>query len=126
MHRASLLVKLTSSWIWLGGALQFGYVIYATCRETPNGLFKSLPKVIQALVFITAPILLSPVILSLYGAYIAAVKYDEDAIKQIQKVISSLKVAEVILESVPQLATQWMAIGWLLVHERCNRTSLYF
>ena len=121
---ASVFALLTGIWIGLGGIFQFGYVIYVTCTETPDGPFKMLPIAIQTLVFVTAPILLSPVILSLYGAYIAATKYDQNAIKQIQVVISSLKVAEMMLESIPQLATQWAAIGLLIMSGRPQSVSL--
>ena len=80
----------------------------------PDSPFKFLPLTIRVLAFTTAPVLLSPVVLNLYGAYYAVTNYNEDVIDQIRAVISSLNVAEVILESVPQLITQWAAQGLLL------------
>ena len=108
----------------LGGVFQFGYVIYMICRETPE--FKSLPAIVRFLTVIAAPILLSPVIVSLYGAYVAATAYDEAAIERIRVVISSLKVAEVILESVPQLVTQWAAIAVLISMDHFDGAKLQF
>ena len=109
---------LTGSWIGLGGVFQFGVVIYLTWGWMPGDPFKSFPHPIRVLVLITAPILLSPAIVSLYGAYISfAYKMKEEAIEKIRAVFLILNVAEVILETVPQLATQMMAVATLMWEE---------
>ena len=101
---------LTGSWMGLSGILQFGVVIYLTCRGSPDGPFKYLP--LRVLVLITSPVLLSSVVINLYGAYIASMyKINEKMIEKIKAVILSIRVVEVMFESVPQLATQWWAVG---------------
>ena len=43
LNMASFFAEVTGMWIGLGGILQLGYIIYVTCRETPDGPFKFLP-----------------------------------------------------------------------------------
>ena len=84
----------------------------------PGDPFKSFPRPIRVLVLITAPILLSPAIVSLYGAYVSfAYKMKEEAIEKIRAVFLILNVAEVILETVPQVATQMTAVATLMWEE---------
>ncbi len=68
---------LTGLFILLGGLLQFGVAVFLTCKGEQDGPFKSLPVLIRILVIVTAPFLLSPFILNIYGAY-TVIRYGQD------------------------------------------------
>ena len=92
---------VTGLWIGLGGVFQFAVAVFLTVRNAPDNPFKRLPLQIRYLVLGSSLILLSPVILNLYGAYTVIQKGVSDvATVQIPMVIANLKLAEIILESV--------------------------
>ena len=100
---------LTGTWIGLGGVFQCGVAVFLNIKGEPDGPFKSLPVPIRVLVIVTSLILLSPVVLNIYGAY-TVTKYGiiDMVTEKIPWVIANLKFAEIIFESGPQLATQWL------------------
>jgi hypothetical protein len=98
---------LTAVWILLGGILQSSIIIYFHIKKDQRLL--SLPTPVRFLVWITAPILMAPVILNLYGAYQIFTKKSQEDITRTMNMAAALKVAEVGLESLPQLGTQWSA-----------------
>jgi hypothetical protein len=104
---------LTACWILLGGIVQTSVVIHLTRTNDP--LVSDLPMPVRILVFITAPILLAPVIVNVYGAYLIIKKKPEKPGKDTEilntkKLISAMKAAETRCESLPQLCTQWVAV----------------
>ena len=103
---------LTGTWVALGGVVQTGVAVFLTCKGAPDRPFKSLPIAIRILVVVTSPILLSPVVLNIYGAYFV-IRYGitDMATTTIPMVIANLKFAEILIESAPQLATQWHTIA---------------
>ena len=107
-----LVAILTGAWIGLGGVFQFGVAVFLTARDKPDDPFKSLPLPIRSLILITATILLSPIVVSLYGAYSVfknGITDNDMASVKIPIVSTSLKLAEIVLESVPQSVTVWFA-----------------
>ena len=56
----------TTIWITLGGLIQFVLVAYFLCRGDERLTW--LPKSIRVLLLLCSPILLGPVVVSLYGA----------------------------------------------------------
>ena len=62
----SLFAILTTIWIGLGGLFQFGLVTRSLCRGDDR--LNWLPKSIRVLLLLCSPILLGPVVVSLYGA----------------------------------------------------------
>ena len=104
----------TGIWIGLGAILQCGVALFLAIRGGPNGLFKSLPPRIRIFILVTSPLLISPVVLNIYGAYLV-IRHGITNITMEKNpmVIANLKFAEVIFESVPQLLTQ----GTIVVYE---------
>ena len=101
----------TGIWIGLGAIVQCGVAVFLTIRGDPNGPFKSLPLRIRVFILFTSPILLSPVVVNVYGAYLVIRNGIADtAMKKISMIAANLKFAEVIFESAPQLLTQWTII----------------
>ena len=106
-----LFAKLTGTWVGLGGALQSGVAIFLTIKGKPDGLFKSLPIAIRILILVTSPILLSPVVLNIYGTYFVIRYGITDMVTMtIPMIVANLKFAEIVIESAPQLVTQWIAL----------------
>jgi hypothetical protein len=110
---SSIFMILTACWIFLGGLVQTSVIIHLTRKNDP--LVSDLPKPVRILVFFTAPILMAPVIVYIYGAYLIIKKKPENPRKYTEilntkKLISALKAAETVFESVPQLCTQWGAV----------------
>ena len=110
--------------IALGGALQCIVAVVLTARRVPNSdPFKSLPRLVRLLVLVTSPLLLSPVILYVYGVY-AVIRYgttnNNIAKVKITAVIAYLKMAEIVLESMPQLITQLVAAFAVFSYRRIN------
>ena len=70
---------------------------------------------VRLLVLVTSPFLLSPVILYVYGVC-TVIRYgitnNDIATVKIPAVIANLKLAEIIVESMPQLMTQVFAIAY--------------
>ena len=117
-----LITILTGSWIGLGGLLQLTVFLFLNCRSKPDGPFQSLPFLIRVLILITSPFLLSPIVLHLYGAYVLIFFGKNDIIKKIPLVMSALSIAETVLESIPQMVTQYTAM--LLNASRYPSSSL--
>ena len=59
---------LTTTWILLGGFVQAIVTIVKLCKRDP--IVNLIPKRVQVLMMITAPILMAPVIVNLFGAYV--------------------------------------------------------
>ena len=57
---------ITAVWIGLGGVFQFLLVAYLLCRG--DNRLTVLPTSVQILLLLCSPILLGPVVVSLYGA----------------------------------------------------------
>ena len=114
---------LTVLFILLGGLLQFGVAVFLSCTGEQDGAFKILPAPIRILVFITAPFLLAPVIVNVYGAY-AVIRYGRDnEPSKVAALLNDLKMAETIVESLPQIMTQCVALR--LLSELENRKSIW-
>ena len=109
----TFLAIFTGTWVVLGGVFQTGVAVFLTCKGEPDGPFKSLPVLIRILVIVTAPFLLSPFILNIYGAY-TVIRYGQDnEAKKIAALRNDLKMAETIVESVPQIVTQCISLRLL-------------
>ena len=63
-----LFAILTGSWIILGGLLQLIIVSRLLCRR--DACLEPIPTSIRILLFFASLILLGPVIVNLYGAYV--------------------------------------------------------
>jgi hypothetical protein len=70
----------------------------------------SLPEKVRVLTYITSPVMMSPVVLHLYTVILHMNDLPEN-ILQAKFLITSLKMGELALESIPQLATQWFAVS---------------
>ena len=108
-----LFAILTGTWVALGGSFQTGVAVLLSCKGEPDGPFKSMPITVRILVLVTSPILLSPVVLNVYGAYFV-IRYGVTnmATTTIPMVDANLKFAEIAVESAPQLATQLVYVFW--------------
>jgi hypothetical protein len=96
----------SSTWTW--NLLQAFILISLTYER--NMSIMSMPRLIRALVYITTPFLMAPVVLHLYSAYLQITKKIPQEIAPINNLISSFKMGEVAFESIPQLATQWAIV----------------
>jgi hypothetical protein len=105
---SNLFTFLTAMWIILGGMGQTATIIHFHRKKDP--LLSTLPTPVRQLVCCTAPILLAPVVLNIYGAYLVLKKKPDVEILKTKKLMSALKMAAVVLESTPQLTTQWNAV----------------
>jgi hypothetical protein len=111
----------TAVWVALGGVYQCAILISRRCKGDVK--LMALPRWVRAMVYVTAPILMSPAILHLYAAYLRIRSRTPQEIAGVTCLTTSLKMAEVALESVPQLATQWVAV-LVKVHEASGATGI--
>jgi hypothetical protein len=122
---ADFFIRITACWIFLGGLVQTFVIIYLLRKQDP--LVSNLPMPVGILVFCTAPVLMAPVIVNVYGAYLIIKKKPENPrndaeIVNTRKLISALKAAETAFETLPQLCTQWGIILFMVLDSK-NRSS---
>jgi hypothetical protein len=100
---------LTALWVALGGIFQCAILIRMRCKRDVD--LMALPSWLRVMVYVTGPILMSPAVLHLYAAYLRIKSRTPRVIEGVNRLTTALKMAEVALESVPQLATQWIAVS---------------
>ena len=85
----------------IGSLCQTGTCIVFACRRNCN--FDILPKYMKVVTILACPFLLGPVVVNLFAALQCFRGIDAENLTKLKTLVASLKLGEIVFESVPQL-----------------------